>query len=91
MRLTHPEDPPLSSSIAGIKDEDSHSPLWHDVKNFLNARISDHQKVLESSEDMYEIIRSQAIIGNCRDILDLPQLFIMELSADSTNSNLEEG
>jgi hypothetical protein len=86
---SHPEDPTLASTIAGLKDEEAHSPLWHDVKKFLAQRIEDHQKVLESSDDMSQIIRSQAIIANSRDVLDLPELFRMELSAN-TNQVEEE-
>lgn len=90
MSLKHPDDPPLASTIAGLKNEDAHSPLWYDVKNFLAARIEDHRKVLESSDDLSQIIRSQAIIGNCRDILDLPELFRMELEAEKSTHEEED-
>lgn len=75
----HPQDPPLASSINLIKEVTRNNPFWLDVSRMIEDRIGMHQQVLETSNDMNEIIRSQAIIANCRDILDLPERFIAEL------------
>ena len=78
----HESDAPLLSTIGTLREADLNF-LWIDVRNFLLARIQDHLGVLESSDDMKTIIRSQAIIGNCRDIIALPNLFITELEENA--------
>jgi len=81
----HPEDPELLSSV-GLLEKINEDAFWIDVTNWLNGRIELHNRELQSATDMSEVIKSQAIIANCQDLLDLPAMFITEL----TNINEDE-
>jgi hypothetical protein len=86
----HEEDPPLASTIEFLSKELPRNIFWHDLKNWLEGRIALHQRELENATDMFDMRRSQGIIQNCRDILDLPEAWISELQAEEQIGNDNE-
>ena len=85
--LRHETDPEILSSASQLKRAREDNILWRDVCNFLEARIQDHTKVLETATDLITITRSQAIIASCRDLLELPELLLYQIEQEEELNN----
>lgn len=80
---------PLLSTAQQLRDFQE-SAVWHDIRTFLEMRIADHGKMLEqvSPVESSAIARSQGIIANARDLIDLPEMLVAELLAMSEEERL---